>query len=703
MRPRGPALAPLAPIAPLGPLDPLAALVLVAALMAACAGDPAPAPGSEVGAGAGAGGSAPVFPCPPGEAEVGAGCEPAGVPPGRCGSGFAPDGAQGCAPILPEEPCPPGQMAVPGEAACREVAPCGAGRWGDAPIDEATQFVDAAYAGQDSDGTEARPWTSIQDAILRADEGALVAIAAGSYAEEVTIQGDPVRLWGRCPELVEIVGPPGAMALTVDRGASATEIRSLAVRGQDIGIGVVNATDVVIERVWVHETGDVGLLAAGLNTATSVALRGSLVEHTAGAAVAVMDADVRLEGTVLRDVDVGTADVFEGHSMAMQVESFNRRASGTVRSVVVERVGGLGIRFSSADGVVEDSVFRDVAWQSADRPGAALAATHAEGLEPGTLAVRGSLVERSQTAAIALIGADVHIEATVVRDTGPDLTEGASGIGVGIIVAPSTVDTHPVRATIRHSLVEQSHVRGVGLHGAEVEIDGLRVRGVVPSQPDLGGGIEIQHDQRRANVALRGSVVEDAYGAGIAVFSSDVTVDSTVVRDTRPLPSRDFGRGINVSPIPGLGERGSVRLRNARLERNLDGGLVVIDSDATVESTAIVDTLGRALDGTNGCGIIAYNDETGQANVLLQDSVIERSAGSGVFNIGATVKIASTTFTCEPLDLATHVDEGYAAVYEDLGGNTCGCEGRTIACQTKPSRFEPPRALPPAVVPSIEP
>ncbi|WP_437683472.1 hypothetical protein [Sorangium sp. So ce131] len=648
-----------------------------------------------------------MFPCPPGEADVGAGCEPAGVPPGRCGSGFEPDGAQGCAPILPEEACPPGQMAVPGEAACREVAPCGEGRWGDAPIDEATLFVDAAYAGQDSDGSEARPYASlrfaIERAILRADAGSLIAVAAGSYAEAVTIEGKPFRLWGRCPELVEIVGPPMEAALTVGRGASGTEIRGLALRGQEIGLAVDSATDVVVERVWVHETGDVGILASGVSTATRLTVRGSLVEHAAGAAVAVGDADVTLEGTVLRDVDVGTKEPFVGHSMAMQVESFTDRASATARSVVVERVGGLGIRFSSADGVVEDSVLRDVAWQAEDRPGVALAATHVEGYDPATLAVRGTLVERSQTAAIALIGADGHVEATVVRDTRPDSSEGGSSIGVGIVVAPSTVDTHPVRATIRQSLVEGSHVRGVGIHGAEVDIDGLLVRGVAPSRPDIGAGIEIQHDQRRADVALRGSVVEDGYGVGISVFSSDVAVESTVVRGTKPLLSQDFGRGINVSPIPGLRERGSVALRNTRLERNLDGGLVVIDSDATVASTAIVDTLGRALDGTNGCGIIAYNDETGHANVLLQDSVIERSAGSGVFNIGATVKIASTTFTCEPLDLATHVEEGYAAVYEDLGGNTCGCEGQTIACQAKPSRFEPPTALPPGELSPVAP
>ncbi|MBI4701007.1 MAG: hypothetical protein HY744_07590 [Deltaproteobacteria bacterium] len=108
----------------------------------------------------------PDMPCPPGEALVDGGkCQPAGVPAEACGQGFEPDGNGGCEPILPAEPCPKGQMAVPGETECHEVAPCGAGKWGDIPADNATQYVDAAYAGGGSDGSAEKPWTSIQAGI----------------------------------------------------------------------------------------------------------------------------------------------------------------------------------------------------------------------------------------------------------------------------------------------------------------------------------------------------------------------------------------------------------------------------------------------------------------------------------------------------------------------------------------------------------
>jgi hypothetical protein len=59
-------------------------------------------------------------------------------------------------------------MAVPGETACRPVMPCAQGRWGDIPVDGATEHVDGSYAGGQSDGSDARPWTTIGEAVSAA-------------------------------------------------------------------------------------------------------------------------------------------------------------------------------------------------------------------------------------------------------------------------------------------------------------------------------------------------------------------------------------------------------------------------------------------------------------------------------------------------------------------------------------------------------
>jgi hypothetical protein len=152
-------------------------------------------------------------------------------------------------------------MAVPGDTACREVAPCGSGTWGDIPVEANTQFVDKAYAGGNSDGTLAHPWTTIQQGINAAAKGAIVAVAAGSYAEDVLIKYKPVRLWGRCPAMVEVAGAgvaPGVIQV-FKKAAGGAEVRGIAVTGANTGIAVVGASSVVIEQVWVHDTGNWGV------------------------------------------------------------------------------------------------------------------------------------------------------------------------------------------------------------------------------------------------------------------------------------------------------------------------------------------------------------------------------------------------------------------------------------------------------------
>ena len=88
------------------------------------------------------------------------GCE-AGIPPESCGAGFEGDGTMGCRALLPEEACAAGTLAIPGETSCRELVPCGSGKWGNAPLSPSTIFVDARYAALDSDGTETKPFKTI--------------------------------------------------------------------------------------------------------------------------------------------------------------------------------------------------------------------------------------------------------------------------------------------------------------------------------------------------------------------------------------------------------------------------------------------------------------------------------------------------------------------------------------------------------------
>jgi hypothetical protein len=86
-------------------------------------------------------------------------CLQPGIAADGCGDGFEHDGVGACTPVLPADPCVDGMIAIPGDAACREIAPCGTETYGTAPVDAATQHVDATYPSNDSDGSAGKPWS----------------------------------------------------------------------------------------------------------------------------------------------------------------------------------------------------------------------------------------------------------------------------------------------------------------------------------------------------------------------------------------------------------------------------------------------------------------------------------------------------------------------------------------------------------------
>ncbi|MDP6934599.1 MAG: right-handed parallel beta-helix repeat-containing protein, partial [Myxococcota bacterium] len=88
---------------------------------------------------------------------------------------------------------------------------CGTGTWGNLETDPDTVYVDAsAEAG--GDGSEDRPFTVIQEGLDAQDDKAMVAVAAGTYVENLLLGRDQsgVHLAGRCRALVSLDGSQGS-------------------------------------------------------------------------------------------------------------------------------------------------------------------------------------------------------------------------------------------------------------------------------------------------------------------------------------------------------------------------------------------------------------------------------------------------------------------------------------------------------------
>jgi hypothetical protein len=640
----------------------------------------------------------PEMPCPPGETSTaGGGCEPAGVPPDACGQGFEADGKGGCDPVLPAAPCPPGKMALPGETQCRDVAPCGNGDYGTIPTEPTTQFVNAAYPGADSDGTQAKPWKTIQAGINNAGSGAIVAVAAGTYTEDLLIKGKPVRLWGRCPAMVSVAGTGAKTAtlIIIYDDASQSEVHSLAITGPGVGIGTSGSSDLLVDRVWIHDTTAFGLDMNRSLGLSSITISASLFESTKELGVNVDGSSATIESTVIRDTQPKSNGT---NGRGINVQAYfvaKKRATLTLRASLLERNHDAGLTAISSDATVETTVIRDTKPKSDGEGGHGIRIRdNADTQERATLTLRTSVLEQNHEVGVYVIGSDADIEATVIRATQPN---SAGNVGDGITSIPGVLGRSNV--TLRASLVEQNHSAGVSAWGSDATVEATVVRATQPqSDGTWGGGVQILTDpttHERSTLTLRASVLEQNHsfgaivdgsdatidssvvrdtqlggdkisGVGIELFrgakmtlhasileqsqyigvfvqGSEATIDSSVVRDTQPGGDGTLGRGIDLQVDPVTHERATLTLRSSLLERNHEIGVAVAGSDATIETTVVRDTQ-PLTDGLGGIGIQVQNDlDTNQRSTLtLRASLLEQNRDIGVAVIGSDVALETT-------------------------------------------------------------
>jgi hypothetical protein len=696
--------------------------------------------------------------CPPGEAPLdGGGCLPAGVPADACGEGFMTDGNGGCEAILPPAPCPKGMMAVPGMTTCQDVAPCGAGTWGDIPVDATTQYVDQAYAGGGSDGSAAKPWTTIHQGIDAAGNGAIVAVAAGVYAENMKLFKQ-VRLWGRCPALVEVAGPdPKAPSILLESPSAGAEIHDIGISGQWDGLGILQVHGVIVDRVWIHDTNNFGLFL--LQSAESVTVTGSLIEGAHGAGVFVDDSTATLDQVVVRDTLPDSTATNPGVGVVTLSETAGALADATIRRSLVERNHYAGVYLQNGNATVESTMVRDTEPDPQLQGAGVLARHDTIQLPQPSLTVRASVIAHNYQNGVSAISANATLESTVVRDTqsttanpnGPNdgtgvqcqinvsagkferpsvtvktsLIDNNSGNGVTVATADLTLESTIIRSTqpdatgrgrglaainalkhgrpnvtMRASVIEGSVDTGLAVGGGDALIESSVVRGTLANSQEgmWGQGIDvISQDNDPSNATIRGCLVEDNLLDGVAVVGSTALIESTVVRDTQAPPSAPSGRGIEIHAYNGV--RASATIQSSLVEHNVEAGIIVEAADVTITSTLVRDTASNTQ-GQYGDGIVVLAtaadppDPAGPAKVSIAGSRVEASARAGLSNFGSDVAFANTALVCSAFDIEGDQQvTGENFSFENGGGNACGCPEASGECKVVSMSIAPPKPI----------
>ncbi len=561
--------------------------------------------------------------CPPGTIpKFDEGCIPAGIP--RCAPELVGDDGL-CRPAMAK--CPTGTFALP-EAGCVSVdGPdgCGLGPWGNTPRAPGNVYVDPSYAGPDSDGSEARPVTTLEAALELVVEGGTIALADGTYDEPVVITR-PLAIAGRCASRVRLRGvsplvhPPATVAVL---GAGEVTLRGVEIGGDGAGVVATGASAVTIERVHIKGAVHAGVLS-GDGARLSVAQ--SWIEGTrSGAAGDGMGASVDTGGALFVKESAVTGSRAAGVA-ALEV--------GATAAVVGSLIEGTSPSERLLDG--EGIVVRGGAEASIERTaviGNRLSGIVASGSSLATIS--GVLVEGTMPGSrepsygigvYAASGSRVAIDSSVIL--------GNSELGVAVIGEGSA-------ATMTRSLVKgtvaapsRSLLGGFGVAVARGAAMRLQDSAVVQNR---GTGVHV--GDLSAELVAGGNLIEGTIaggawgdGAGVAVMEGRVTLSSNAIRDNE-------GTGLSV------GYDGS----EATVTGNLVEGHVAPDRRAPVGqgiviyrgATAVL--AGNVIRGNRSVGVLAGAEFPGD-KVEITGDLIEDTSGGEASDGGAGIGVAAAGY-----------------------------------------------------------
>ena len=608
-------------------------------------------------------------------------CQSPGVGADSCASGFQWMDGGLCEPTLPEEACPAGMMAIPGEVECRSVSPCSEEKFGLGPFDVGTSYVDGGYTGSDSDGSESKPWTTISDALDSA--ATTIAVAEGTYFEDLVVDR-AVSIIGRCAGLVEIRGSAsGAAAILFLNGASGSRVSDVAVTGSTYGVGALDAGDLSFQRVWIHDTGGRGFDVEVMSGETRAELHDSLVESTTDVGAFSFGAGLSIERSVIRST-TGRGISARGGSALSLTDS------------VIALNSELGVLVSGSNAELDGVVVEQTQLDPIAGMGRGIAVqVDSDSLLPSNAVVARSVVRGNHDLGIYVSGSTVQIQDSVVRDT---LAQDA---GFGVIGQDDLASGLAANVSLSRSVVQNSRGFGISVSGSSLSTDGVAIREVAAAAANpsdmLGAwtfsrGINVRAEPTsglRSTASIANTTIEGVEEVGLFFGGANGEVVNTLVRDVRGLSgSGMLGWGVGIQDSPELGERSVVSLADCAIEVVHQVGIIVLDSDATVRNCRVANVEPRIADGDFGDGLVATSLDA-PSSLVVDRVTVEQASRAGVASFGANVSLGGTTLECTPIPL----NGEQSAAFENLGGNTCGCLGDETSCTVQSSLLTPPEPI----------
>lgn len=415
-----------------------------------------------------------------------------------------------------------------------------------------------------------------------------------------------------------------------------------------------------------------GIALQDVSGPVSITIRDSLLDTNGMLGLLLDGATATLERVAVRG-NRGIANTQAGQGIQAQSGvGTNAPAVLTVRHAIVEDNQHTGISVLASHADLEALVVRNTIPAVAGDFGRGInIETNDPSIRP-TLRLRSAFVEGNHEAGVVAAGTDAVIEGIVVRGVQPREVDGGPAGGVMI-----QFDESPPTAAIRNSVLELNHGAGLSASGS-IRIEGVIARGNLPEPKDqfFGRGFNIQYDPRPAqpsHAVVLGSIAADNHDIGLFVAGSEVHVEGLLVQRTRSR-ARDqtAGRGINIQESDDR-VRSLVRLSGSVVEDSFDLGVMISGSDVTVESTVVRNSAPRASDNLYGDGISVI-PELAPATLQLSHSLLSGCARAGLASFGSATRLRGNRLACNAFDIDAEPYGASPPELTDEGGNLCGCD-----------------------------
>jgi hypothetical protein len=300
----------------------------------------------------------------------------------------------------------------------------------------------------------------------------------------------------------------------------------------------------------------------------------------------------------------------------------------TISESLIAGCKPIGITVTGAVAILDHSVIRGTL------PSAGAAFTAGLSTTGSNVSIRDSVVIDNQTIGLAVSGATVTVQRSLVRNS---FTTSSSGLSAGLFLQPGAT------ATLEDTLVDSNTRNGIVVLDGELKLQGSAVTRTraLPVSNKYGEGIILSRGSSVPKLELTQSIVAQNRITGIFLDRAEATLVLSVVRDTQP-SAVNQGRGEGLRAVGTEAQPSRVVMQGCIVSGNHTTGVSVAVGSTELRRSLIKDNLVQPSDGMFGEGVYVEGAGKQSSTLTVEDCTF---SGNHAFSIGlldATANVART-------------------------------------------------------------